>query len=733
MDEMRPAQLSEKTSDIDEKASTHSESHHAKAAALNEFDAESNSYHEVLVNDGNPFPPMPNEVDEPIQLTVRAVVVGSLLGLIVGASNVYLGLKTGFTFGASLFGAIFGFAILKPLSHALPERWGGGYFGPRENCTVQTSATAAGGLTSLFVAAVPAMYQLGLLKTPKQDIGRLFLLTAITAFYGVFFAIPLRRYYILKEKLVFPSPTATAFTIRSLHSTTSAAARLAAKQKVRVLGWSFVGAFVFKSLCGYAPGLLLDWHVFYWLYSWGWKGAIAGEAWGWIFELTPAFWGAGMLSGLNASWSFLAGAILAWGILGPITIAKGWTISKPNPYGVEDPLWRSYSSMSAKDFVHGASPRYWLLWPGILIMLTYSFAELCVNGPIFWRALKSAGRSWKYDYNAWSARRKGLSFTDIRPEEDRMLDDPAPDHEQVPMWMWGGGLLVSIAATLLVGKLSFDMDVGIGILALLLAFMFSFIGVQASGTTDVNPVGTIAKASQLIIGGATRAQGIAIEKAQLTNLIAGSIAGQAASHGVDMTGDLKTGHLLRASPRAQFLSQVLGSVIGIWLSVGLFVLFASAYPCITDLEIECTAFGLPAVSAWRVVATAVTSPTLPIPPTSGYFAIGLSVLAVITVVIKHTLVPAQYRVWVPNWNAIGLGLVVPQTYYPIAMVIGAHVAYTWGRRWPKSWEIWGFALSAGLVAGEGMGGVLTALFTIVKIDGSYYGSAVACPAKQYCG
>jgi hypothetical protein len=52
-------------------------------------------YREVLINDGNPFPPMPNEIEESSQLTFRAIIVGSLLGLIVGASNIYLGLKTG--------------------------------------------------------------------------------------------------------------------------------------------------------------------------------------------------------------------------------------------------------------------------------------------------------------------------------------------------------------------------------------------------------------------------------------------------------------------------------------------------------------------------------------------------------------------------------------------------------------------------------------------------------------
>ena len=48
-----------------------------------------------LVNDGNPFPEDPNAPEETSQLTVRAVLVGSILGLIVGASNIYLGLKTG--------------------------------------------------------------------------------------------------------------------------------------------------------------------------------------------------------------------------------------------------------------------------------------------------------------------------------------------------------------------------------------------------------------------------------------------------------------------------------------------------------------------------------------------------------------------------------------------------------------------------------------------------------------
>lgn len=52
-----------------------------------------------------------------------------------------MGLKIGWTFGASMFGAIFSFAIIKPLSRVLPLWAGGGYFGAKENVTAQSAAT----------------------------------------------------------------------------------------------------------------------------------------------------------------------------------------------------------------------------------------------------------------------------------------------------------------------------------------------------------------------------------------------------------------------------------------------------------------------------------------------------------------------------------------------------------------------------------------------------------------
>ncbi len=66
----------------------------------------------------------------------------------------------------------------------------GGSFGPKENNIVQTAAMASGGLSNVFVSAYPALYQLKLLDTPKNDFWRIVSLTAVGGYFGFFFATP---------------------------------------------------------------------------------------------------------------------------------------------------------------------------------------------------------------------------------------------------------------------------------------------------------------------------------------------------------------------------------------------------------------------------------------------------------------------------------------------------------------------------------------------------------------
>ncbi|KAI0633640.1 OPT oligopeptide transporter [Trametes polyzona] len=672
-----------------------------------------------------PFPRDPDEMVETHQLTIRAIFVGCCLGAVVGASNIYLGLKTGFTFGPQ---AIFGFAIIKPLSKALPEsgligRLFGGPFGPKENCTVQSSATAAGGIGILFVSAVPALYRLHLLSPlPKSDIGKLIAITACASFFGVFFVIPLRKYYIVKQKLTFPTPAATAVTIHALHNSRTGAA--AARKKSLALLWAFIAAFCFKVVSSYAPGVLFDWHIGWTLYRIGFTSIIALDNYGWYIEFTPAFFGAGMLSGLNASWSFLGGSILAWGIIAPSLIKNGLAVGQS--ISDEFPLV-SYNALSfddPSDFTTNPSPRYWLLWPGILMMLVYSFTDLGMNSGFILSALRNL--KFNADPRAWFR-----AVSDAAADDD---EDESPPEDRVPTLWWTLGLAASTIMCCAILATMFNMNVGEAILSLILGFVFSFIGVQSAGTTDVNPVTAVAKASQLVFGGISKGAGLAQSPAQTVNLTAGIIAAGSAAQSTDMTGDLKTGYLLRAKPRNQFVAQLCGAVVAMFLNVGLFILFTTASTCILDPNVdEHCPYGAPSVSAWVAVAVAVTSPKLPIPSSSGFTAIGLGIFVLIAVVAKHLWVPKRYWQYIPNWNAVGLAFVAPQIPFSIAMAIGSVFNYLWMKRNPKGFDMYMFAVAAGMLAGEGLGGVLQALLAIAKVDGSLFGTAIGCPGLEFCG
>ncbi|KAG1775683.1 OPT oligopeptide transporter protein-domain-containing protein [Suillus placidus] len=708
--------------------------------------------HVQSINTDDPFPEVPGSPVEDQQLTVRAVLVGCILGGIIAASNIYLGLKTGWTFGASLFGSIIGFAILKPLSRSAPTFLGGGYFGPKENNVCQSAATSAGSLGLLFTSGFPAAYQLGLLSVhPKDDIGRLITFTICCAFFGLSFTQPLRKFYILKLKLVFPSGVAAAYTIQSLHVGKNA--EVTARKKTKALIYAFIFAILMRVVSEYAPGLLWDWHVFYALNRIGWSSAIAAESWGWIWEWTPAFIGVGMLTGINASYSFLGGSFLAWAVLGPIIVAKGivrailficryiLTTIEPPMAGFRDHCKPIYTwihelygnvgrlpfppyenltiSRSLQDPIHEPSPRYWLIWPGTLMLLCASFTEVACN----WRSLYAAMRS-------------ACGMLLQRFSKDGVVDDivdPVPEHERVPFWAWGSVLVLSTIVTCVVMGVQFGQNVGVTLLAILFSFLFSFIGCESSGRTNINPVTSIGNASQLIFGGLGRGQNYAIKRGELLNLLSGMLTLGAAEQAGDMIGDLKTTHLLRASPKAVFVAQLCGAVVSIFMASGLYVVFSTAYPCINDLSYTTCAFPTPDVQSWRAVAVAVSSSTLPIPPSSGYAAIVLGLAAVISVVAKYTVIPPKYHDFIPNFNAIGIGFIMNVCTYPLAMFSGSTLAFFWRRMFFNNYQMYCFAVAAGFIAGEGLGGIVNAIFTISGISGATYGTPVGCPGSVYCG
>ena len=118
------------------------------------------------------------------------------------------------------------------------------------------------------------------------------------------------------------------------------------------------------------------------------------------------------------------------------------------------------------------------------MMLLYSFADLGMNAPDIFHSIRKAGInlnpiSWFRDDPNYNAD----DDEDLSPREDR-----------VPTLWWTTGLVLSVIVSCAILATMFSMNVGEAILSLVLGFLFSFIGVQSAGTTDVNPISTVAKA-----------------------------------------------------------------------------------------------------------------------------------------------------------------------------------------------------------------------------------------------
>ena len=378
-----------------------------------------------------------------------------------------------------------------------------------------------------------------------------------------------------------------------------------------------------------------------------------------------------------------------------------------------------------------------------MLLLAGSFAELFANYKTLYHSMISLFQPLV----------RKIRKHDAKVNEEYVIEEPCPLSELVPTWMWAGGVVLSIIFTCIIMAIQFKQNVGVTILAIFFAFVFSFIGAESGGRTNIIPVTSIGyvkfcanlprrtstdininrNASQLIIGGTTHGHG-SIQNQQLLNITGGMLALGASEQSCDMLGDLKTTHLLRASPRVQFYAQSCGAVVSVFMSVAMYVLFSEAYPCINDLTLQdhCS-FPAPDVGAWRAIASAVTSTSLPVPPSSGYVSIAFLVWAFIQTFIKYKFVPEKYHDYVPNLVAMGIAFILNTTTYPTAMTFGATVAFIWKKKYPAAFGMYCYAIAAGMIAGEGLGGIVGAILQIAEVSGNYHGTAIGCPAMTYCG
>ena len=134
------------------------------------------------------------------EFTIRAVILGSLFGLLFGAVSVYVGLRAGLTVSASIPIAVLSISILRAFGRSTIL----------ENNIVQTTGSAGESLAAGVMFTIPALIFLGF--GSEFTFWRIFPLALLGGWLGVLFMIPLRRQLIVKEhgNLTFPEGTACA-------------------------------------------------------------------------------------------------------------------------------------------------------------------------------------------------------------------------------------------------------------------------------------------------------------------------------------------------------------------------------------------------------------------------------------------------------------------------------------------------------------------------------------------
>jgi OPT family oligopeptide transporter len=244
----------------------------------------------------------------------------------------------------------------------------------------------------------------------------------------------------------------------------------------------------------------------------------------------------------------------------------------------------------------------------------------------------------------------------------------------------------------------YDIPWYLTLVAIPLSAVLASVGVRSVGETNLNPVGGLGKVTQLVFGGL--APGV-----MSTNLMAAAITAGGASQAADMMQDLKTGYLLNASPRKLLLAQLGGVVSGVIFAVPVFIILTSVW------ELGGTQLPAPAGFAWKAMAELLKEGLDALPPHAELVSAVAAVFGAMLPCLRRF---AAIQPYVPSGLAFGIGFITPPDA-PICMMLGLVILVVWKFINSKSAENLNYAVASGLIAGEGLMGIVIALLALLEI------------------
>jgi uncharacterized oligopeptide transporter (OPT) family protein len=382
--------------------------------------------------------------------------------------------------------------------------------------------------------------------------------------------------------------------------------------------------------------------------------------------------GAGGLMGIRTGVSIMVGAIINYGVLAPIMIARHDIV--PNAKGV----------------IGFREITFWSLWCGVAMMTAASLLAFFGKPQIIWAALKK--------------------MTTVFHAEDQESD--ALKHIELPLKVSLIGVPAVGAVVAVMAHSFFGVDYWLSVVALALVFVFCLIAINSTGLTSITPIGAMGKLTQLTFGALAPGN-------KTVNLMTAGITGEVASHAANLLQDIKPGYMLGAKPRQQAVGHILGIFAGAVLSIPIFYLVFLKLPphqllaleLKVPYQVDSAKYAMPAATVWKAVADVLAEGIHTIKP-SAQFAALAGIVVGLVLEIWRMVTKGRFPL---SPVAVGLGFLI-QFHTCLSMFLGSFLFWLAEKIWSTKESTVNRVvvqnqepICAGLIAGGALMGILVAV------------------------
>jgi len=629
----------------------------------------------------------------PLELTLKAIVLGVILSAVLAAANAYLGLRVGMTVSASIPAAVVSMGVLRMFRRR----------GILENNIVQTAGSAGESLAAGVIFTLPALLFLGFWE--EFDYMWVTLIAGFGGLLGVLFTIPLRRALIVDKPLKFPEGQATAEVLKAGETGGSS---------VGLIAIAAAAGGVFK-LC--ATGLKLFGGVL--------QGArrIGGSILYGGMDLSPALLSVGYIVGMNIAVLIFIGG------------AANWLVAIPIAASLQDWPVEGGRAVSALFCIGGSvsSP----------IPMAASLQHWAAEGGKVMPALDWAGEIWSSQtryigvggmlvgglWAIWRMRKSmfigiGSGLAAYRDSRDSGTVIPRTERDIPMKWVLIGSVVAGVALfgiyQLFVGRIAVTLPMAAAMLVL--GFLFSAVAAYMAGVvgSSNNPISgvtiaTVAVSSLLlfVLMGSDRTDGPAAA------IIIGSVVCCAAAIAGDNMQDLKAGYIVGATPWKQQVMQMAGTVSAALVIAPVLMVLQDAYGFKGHISATgAEALGAPQANLMASVANGVFAGDIPL--TFVFIGVGVGV----AVIIGDLMLEARKATFRMPVLAVAIGMYLPmELAVPILIggVIKAAISSHQRRRGIppegiQTSERRGILFASGLITGEALMGIAVSVPIAITAD-----------------